>query len=255
MSEHQSKRQIRQYLGFIEWIHQETPDVKTYVVSKDSNFTFEAGQYIMFGFADKRRINKKINIPLSIASSPDEKTLRVTIKKNGGYTTEILEKLKIGDKVIITGPLGKVFNFSRLPTKKLIVLTGGSGIVPFMSLMRFITNKGLKDYKFTVLNGNKNFENIIFREELDYLSSKENIFVMNFLEKYDENWKGEKGFINEKKIIKYVNLDEDNTFLICGPPIMQYCMEQILQRLKIPKSRILKENWGFLKPDDRPKNC
>ena len=243
LSSHFFKLPVMQKTADIRFIHQETPDTKTYVLSKPGDFIYHAGQYVMFGFADKRKINNKINIPLTIASSPHENVLRFTIKKNTGYTAALLDNLKIGDSVIITGPMGEKFTFAEFPSRNIIMFSGGSGITPFISLLRYASMKHLQ-YNFTLLNGNKNFENIIYREELDYLSRNfENIYVMNVLDNPSDLWEGEKGCIGAELIKKYVDLTKDNTYLLCGPSSMIICMEITLKKLGIPENRILKEAW------------
>lgn len=243
LASHFSKPEIKQHRASIQYIHQETPDTKTYVLTKPAGFNYHAGQYVMFGFEDKRKLNGKLNVPITIASSPHENVVRLTIKKNTNYTTALLDELKIGDDVLITGPMGENFMFSEFPSRKIVMISGGSGITPFISLLRYASMKRLP-YEFTVLNGNKTYEDIIYREELDYLSrTNANVFIMNVLNHANELWQGERGCIGEDLIKKYVDFSQDNTYLLCGPPRMVACIENLLKKLGVREDRILKEGW------------
>jgi Na+-transporting NADH:ubiquinone oxidoreductase subunit NqrF len=65
----------------------------------------------------------------------------------------------------------------------------------------------------------------------------------------NDDWKGERGFINEAMLVKYLSTDElDNSiFYICGPPGMLKAMQKLLQDdLHIPKERIkIEEFTGY----------
>lgn len=227
----------------VESIIQETPTTKTFICSRPEGFTFRAGQYAMLGFADKRTINKKNQIPLTIASSPHEEHLVFTIKKNTDFTTALLEDVNVGDKLFLSGPLGKAFCFENIPTRDVVMFSAGSGITPFRSMMRYALAKQLP-HTFTMINANSSFEEIMYREELDQLSNEnEHIFIMNSLDTCDEAWCGETGYISEEMIDKHVHFEVDNSYLLCGPPPMIKAVEEVLVKKGVHPSRIIKEDW------------
>jgi 2-oxoglutarate ferredoxin oxidoreductase subunit beta len=234
---------IHQATVKVKEVRQETPDVKSFILERPDGFTYKAGQYIMIGFPDKRRINEKINVPMTLASSPHEDTLMVTVKRNTDYTSALLDEVNVGSELLITGPLGTKLCVDQLPTKDVVFLSGGSGITPFRSILRYAIAKKLP-HKFTLINGNRKFEDIIYREELDQMSREyDHIFTMNSLDQPRDDWQGECGCITKEMLEKYVDFNKDVTFLLCGPPKMVECMIGHLESLGVHASRIIKEDW------------
>lgn len=233
----------------VKKIIQETPTVKTYVFDRPAGFTYKAGQYVMIGFADKRKIDGKINVPMTLSSSPHEDELLITVKRNKEYTGALHDEVREGQELLLTGPLGKKLCIDQFPTKDIVFLSGGSGVTPFRGILRCALAKKLP-YTFTMINANRSYEEIIFREELDYFSKHENVFVMNTLDMCNEGWCGEHGCICPEMIDKYVNVEKDNTYVLCGPPPMVKAMEELLLKRKVHPTRIIKEDWEIKSKND-----
>ncbi len=215
-------------------INKETHDVFT--ITTEKPFSFIPGQYVMIG--NGKNINKKDSIPITIASSPEESVLRFTIKDLGGYSRELINS-KPGDIFTISRPVGESYNFDV--AKNYVMLSGGSGVTPFLSILRHVKDTGLKN-NIIVINSNCSYNDIICREELDALS-KDNIYIMNALDRYDDEWKGERGYINKDMILRYVNKDRLNeyTWMLCGPPGMVNSLEKTLKELGVKDIR--RDNW------------
>ncbi len=215
-------------------VNKETHDV--YTLTTEKPFSFISGQYVMIGKG--KTINKKESIPITMASAPGEKVLRFTIKDMGGYSKELCNS-KIGEVLTISKPMGEAYNFDE--QKNLVLLSGGSGITPFISILRHVRDNGLKN-KIIMLNSNCTYDDIIYRTELDALS-RDNIYIMNTIDKYDDNWKGEKGYINRDMILRYVNKDRlnDYAWMLCGPPGMINSLEKTLKELGVADIR--RDNW------------
>jgi NAD(P)H-flavin reductase len=217
-------------------VNRETHDVITLKTEKPSRFSFIAGQYVMVGI--NKKIRGKDSIPLTIANSPDDNFLSFTIKDLGGYSRELVNS-KIGDIITISKPLGESYNFDE--SKNLVLISGGTGITPFMSILRHVKKNNLKN-NIIMINSNCKYDDIIYREELDGLS-KDNIYIMNTLDKYDDSWRGEKGYITNEMILRYVNTDKlnDYTWMLCGPPGMVNSLEKTLKELGIKNVR--RDKW------------
>lgn len=221
----------------------EAQNVTSFILERPSGFFFKSGQYIMVGFADKRKINGKINVPMTISSSPHEENIIITIKRNTDYTSALLDDIQVGDSLHVTGPLGEKLCVDQLPTKNVVFISGGSGITPFRSILRYAKTKKLPHH-FTLLNANQKYEDIVFREELDRLSHEnKNIFVMNTLSDCNDTWQGEKGYVCSDILDKYVDFEKDTTFMLCGPPPMVKAMIEVLQEKGVQDNRIIKEDW------------
>jgi len=233
-----------------EW--DETHNVKSFVLKTSDDFKFSSGQHVMVSFKDNREVNNKTKIPLSISNPPTDKNkIILTFKNMGGFTKE-LSNLKVGDKLSISKPFGNDFVFDEKNNNNYIILSGGTGITPFMSIIRFILAKN-KTNKIILFNGNLTQNDIIFNEELNKINSEqENIRVINVLSNPTDTCQYDcKGFIDENTIKDYVDNLQDYKFMICGPPPMISAMHKVLDNLQIKKEDIFCEEWKIENKEEK----
>jgi len=150
--------------------------------------------------------------------------------------------------VNVTAPLGK-FVLHEDYSKPAVFLSGGIGVTPFRSIMKYATNKQLP-VKITMFDSNRNEENILYKKEFDECVDLDaNLKIVYTLDVSDNDWKGERGYINQAMVTKYLNSNEldDSIYYICGPPVMLKAMQKLLQDdLHIPKQRIkIEEFTGY----------
>lgn len=191
-------------------------------------FNFRSGQYVMLVIFDE---NGKVwqSRPFSICSSPTNKNyLQFAIKIEGEFTKK-LATLKQGDTIGVSLPHG-FFTFNEDRMEETVFLAGGIGITPFMSALRYVSERKLQN-KITVLYSNSTKESIIFFEELKQIQEENKnikiIFTITNDIPYD--WINEQGRINDRMIKKYCTPFEERYFSLCGPLGF---MESILILLK-----------------------
>ncbi len=212
-------------------------------------FPFIPGQFVQveialeekgsFKLHDKPNIQKR---SLSISSSPGEKRyLELTIKEvpHGLVSGYMVHHLKLGDTLKILGPLGH-FVFKKEETKKhVIFLAAGSGIAPFMSMLRSIADN-CPAVNGTLFYSNKNTEEILWRQEIEKIIEK-NKNLSCILTLTRQQWEGTTGRIDKKLIFSKVQEKENTDFYICGSPDFVKSMEALLKAEGIPKESIKKE--------------
>lgn len=223
-----------------------TKDAKTIrFVSEDGYLPpFEAGQYINVAVEiDGVRTTR----PYSICSSPRQRAyyeITVARIKDGFVSDYFLDKAKVGDTLQANGPAG-VFHFNPVfHYKRSVFLAGGSGITPFMSMIREVLEKGL-DREIYLLYGARNAEVAIFNEELKKFASKYPNFKYTLVLS-DKDAKGgdRQGFVDAKCIKEVVKDLDKTTFYLCGPQVMtDFCVEA-LQSLNIRHRDIRREMFG-----------
>ncbi len=237
-----NKKRVYNFTGKIKKVIQETHDVRTFILRKPNGFLYKAGQYCILNFTDKRKINGKNDVPMTISSSPTEKDVSFTIKNMGGFTKE-LHKLKVGGPLEVTGPIGTTFIFDESTRGDFVFLSGGTGIAPFISILRLIIAKGMKN-NVIMLNANKSFNSIIFREELDHINDTyKNVQIINTLDSFEESWVGERGFIDKKMIQRYIKKPKKVTWFLCGPPRMIHSLKSALLELGVSEYQIKMDDW------------
>jgi glycine betaine catabolism B len=197
----------------------------------------ESGKFKVNG--DKPKIQKRA---FSMSSSSLEKDyLEVSVKTTGEafFSDYLVNYLGEGEEFTVKGPFGQ-FYFNENNCKRNIFLIGaGSGISPLMSIFRFVNDKNL-DNNIHLLFSNKTEEEILWRDEIEKLSEKENISHAFTLTR--EEWSGLKGRIDKEMIEKDLRDVNETEFFLCGPPIFVKDIEKILAlELKVPKENIKKE--------------
>lgn len=217
----------------IEKIQKLTPTINLlrlkWLKEKDKkNFYFEPVQFVMVGVPGFGEA------PFGLCSSPYQKDFIEIAVRKVGLLTKKIHKLNKGDIITLRGPYGQGFSIKNMDKNKdLWLITGGCGIVPFRALI--LEAFRLKYYKIHLFYGVRNYEELLFKEDLK--SWRKKIKVSIILEKPPKNWKGPKGLITQlltKRKIKY-----DTQALLCGPPIMYKFVVPILLKQGINPANVL----------------
>ncbi len=111
------------------------PDLtEIHLRSGDRSLSFHPGQFVFVRFP--RAGSSHEMWPFSISNHPHEDTIRLSIKKQGDFTSEQVPLVREGDEAVIMGPYGK-FGERYLDHKRdMIWIAGGIGITPFLSMAR-----------------------------------------------------------------------------------------------------------------------
>lgn len=227
-----------QFEASVTRIIQRTHDVRSIRFQRPDEFDFLPGQYM---YVKLRRNGKELEKHFTISSSPTEKDhLEITKKLTGHEFSNALASLNEGDRAHIDGPEGE-FTFEG-EHDKIALITGGIGITPFQSIIRYSTDRGLKT-QMTLLYSNSSEEEIVFRDELEEMQRlNKNLNVVHTTTRPSEKWRGLKGRINGEMIKKVIPDYRERVVYISGPQQMVDDIERILRKeLKIPKKQIKME--------------
>ncbi len=222
-------------------VFQRTRDVKSIRLSRPKGFDYLPGQWIFLTAGQGEQSTK----PLSLSSSPTEDFLEVTKRLTGQKFSNALAALSAGDKVLARGPYGS-FTFSK-EYSKVCMLSGGIGITPLRSMIRYSTDKQLAtDIK--LLYSNRHEDDISFKEDFDEMQRRNpNLRVIVTITGSIRTWKGLTGRINREMIEKVVPDYAERVFFTSGPRPMVDAMRAILTEMAIPKTQIKQEYFsGYL---------
>jgi predicted ferric reductase len=207
-------------------------------------FHFEPGQFawIMVGkspFAITRH-------PFSISSSA-EKTERVSlsIKAAGDFTREI-GRLKPGATAYLDGPHG-AFTMDRHYSAPGFGFVGaGVGITPLISMLRTMADRG-DPRPCYLFFGNREWESVAFREEIEELKGRLNLEVVHVLSRPPEGWEGDEGRISAAVLVQHLpERYQRLQYFICGSDQMMDAAEDALVHLRVPKSRVHSERFSMV---------
>ena len=226
----------------------ETPTVKTFRLmerGRDAiSFTFLPGQYLTLT-ADIK--GKRVRRSYTIASAPTQRDyVEITVKRedHGAESRQLHDHVTTGDLIEVSGPLG-AFTFTGNKSESIVLIAGGVGITPMMSVIRYLTDRSYPGDIF-FLYGARAIEHFIFREELEYLQSRHpNLHVFATMSQSDGvSWTGATGPISKEFIAKSVPHIVRLRVHLCGPIPMMQAVKAALDELDVPKAQIKTEAFG-----------
>jgi predicted ferric reductase len=141
----------------------------------------------------------------------------MAIRELGDFTGDIA-KVPVGRRVYIDGPYG-AFTIGH-PADMHVLIAGGVGITPMMSIIRTLADQGDKR-PVMLLYGSKDWDVITFREELEATEARLDLTVVHVLENPPDGWTGERGFITADVLRRHLPPPyADHEYFICGPDVM-----------------------------------
>ena len=210
-----NKRRIVQ----IEETIAETPTVKTLVFKDSLSYSAKPGQFLMIW------IPRVEEIPMSVMINSKEGYAAVTIRKFGFGSTALFDRKK-GDLIGLRGPYGNKFTI-RKNYKKILIIGGGTGLVPLLRLASYISKKKIKS---TIVMGARTREEVFFekltRKILDETGS---LLVVCT----DDGSYGIKGS-TVSVMSKLVRDDTFDCVYTCGPELMMKRVVELSNQNSLP---------------------
>jgi ferredoxin-NADP reductase/nitrite reductase/ring-hydroxylating ferredoxin subunit len=224
---------------------------------QSSFLDYTAGQYAFFDIGGVYNDPKGPIRHFTISSSPTEDFIMISTRIRDTPYKKRLASLEKDVKVKVRGPQGK-FVLHEDYSKPAVFLSGGIGVTPFRSMIKYATDKQLP-IKIVMFDSNRNQENTIFKSEFDQcINTNRNLKTIYTITEEEgevepsqktsstrQQWTGERGRIDKAMLTKHLTDDEikNSIFYTCGPPGMIKAMQELLQDLQIPKERIKVEEF------------
>ena len=205
----------------------------------------------------------KVDIPIeraySMANYPEEKgiiMLNVRIaspppRSEGvppGQMSSYIFNLKPGDKVEISGPFGEFF--ARETGKEMVFIGGGAGMAPMRSHLFDQFGRIKTDRKVTFWYGARSKREMFYTEDFNKLAAENENFewhvALSDALPQDE-WTGYTGFIHNVLFEEYLKnhpAPEDCEYYMCGPPIMNQSVINMLLDLGVDREDIMLDDFG-----------
>ena len=184
----------------------------------------------------------------SIASPPGDSRLAITVERldDGEVSPYLVGELKVGDKLELRGPIGGYFVWKADDARPLLLIAGGSGIVPLMGMLRHRKAVGNKDLA-RLLYSSRSIEDIIYKDELDRLtSSDDGLTVVHTLTRSQPGgWKGY-GRRIDRDMVRDVAWPKEQApaVFICGPTAFVETAADLLVELGYQPGLIKTERFG-----------
>ncbi|SIT35702.1 Oxidoreductase FAD/NAD(P)-binding domain protein [Paraburkholderia ribeironis] len=226
-------------------VRTERGDTTTLVMRPEGHagFRFKPGQFGWLTlWASPFRITGH---PFSFSSSAEAADGRVemTIRNLGDFTSAV-KTVPVGQRVYLDGPYG-AFTIGN-PTDMHVLIAGGIGITPMMSMIRTLADRG-DTRPLVLLYGSKSWESLTFREELETLKARLDLKIVYVLTDPPDGWTGESGRINAEMFRRHLRpAYADHEYFICGPDVMMDAIETALGEMKVPLARYHSERYSFV---------
>jgi glycine betaine catabolism B len=262
----QGKRKSPQIeLTLLEKDKIESTDVTSFKFSKQNDqgegaedktlLNYTAGQFAFFDIGGVYDDPKGPIRHFTISSSPTENFIMFSTRIRDSPYKKRLSTLEEDAKVKVRGPEGQ-FVLHEDYSKPAVFLSGGIGVTPFRSMIKYATDKQLP-LRIVMFDSNRNRDNILFKKEFDdWANINKNLKIIYTISEDEQqqqqssstanDWKGEYGRIDKAMILKYLdsNTLNNSIFYICGPPAMIKAMQDLLKdNLEIPNERIKVEEF------------
>ena len=224
-------------------IAQQTPTIKSFNLDLGGHeLDFKPGQWvdIFVSIEGAEAIGG-----YSITSSPSvQDSIGLAIKLDEGdhpVTNWLHREARVGDTVEIS--LGGDFYYAPDMDGPVVLIAGGIGLTPLMSIVRAIAESDQPTLTTLIYSASTPSE-LLFRQELEDIARRNPAvnLVFTTTRSSEEEWGGHTGRIDDE-LLKQARVSPDALFFICGPPDMIRDVIGMLVRLGAPGSRIKYEQW------------
>lgn len=243
------QRKLRRHAYRVEEVRQETHNTWTLKLRPPDDepcYDYLPGQFQFLTLQRGNHLPVEEH-PFTISSAPTEQGyVTSTIKASGDFTATIGET-KPGDSAVVQAPFGRFSYLLHPEEKDLVLIAGGVGITPLMSMLRHMRHTQAH-LEVLLIYANKAEQDIVFRKELAELEGGESprLKVVHVLSRAGENWSGEVGHVDAEKIQRLCGEKlVGKAFYVCGPPAMIQAVIKSLQKLGVPEDRIHFERFSL----------
>jgi ferredoxin-NADP reductase len=240
------KRPIEWQIATVKTIKSETALVKTLTLALPSFTPHRPGQHydVRLTAADGYSAQRSY----SIASEPERTgEIDITVERiaDGEVSPFLDDDVVVGDRFEVRGPIGGYFVWDRSIGGPLLLVAGGSGVVPLMAMLRHRAAAGVKD-PARLLYSARAYEQIIYREELEMLARKDALSVSYTLTRSQpEGWPGYTRRIDDAMLREVsAPLGPDVVAFVCGPTALVELAADGLERVGLSADRIRTERFG-----------
>jgi ferredoxin-NADP reductase len=241
------KQTLEWQIASIKDIKPETAQVKSLTLTLPKWMRHRAGQHydIRLTAQDGYQAQRSY----SIASEPErEGEVDITVERldDGEVSTYLHDVLVPGDRIEARGPIGGYFVWEAGMDEPLLLIAGGSGVVPLMSMLRHRAAAGGRN-PTALLYSSRAFEDIIYYHELERLRSAEGgpqVFH-TLTRSQPADWKGYRKRIDQDMLREVAGpLGRSLQVYICGPTLLVESAANSLVKIGVNSNQIRTERFG-----------
>ena len=228
-------------------IRPETPEVSSFTLSLPAWRPHRAGQHydVRLTAPDGYQAQRSYSI-----ASPPSRTGEVdlTIERipDGEVSPYFHDTVEVGDRVELRGPIGGYFVWEPALGGPLLLVAGGSGVVPLMAMLRERASAEPKP-RAVLLCSSRTFEDVIYREELASLDAadQELRVIQTLTRSQPPGWTGYDRRIDRAMLSEAIAAAGASPLVyICGPTLLVEAAANGLVDLGVPPAQVRTERFG-----------
>jgi ferredoxin-NADP reductase len=240
-------RTLAWQLATVSAIRDETPTVRTFTLALPGWDGHRAGQHVDLRLTAEDGYS--VERSYSIASEPERPgEIDVTVERipDGEVSPFLHDVVVVGDRLEVRGPIGGYFVWESSMTDPLLLVAGGSGVVPLMAMVRHRARTGSKGAA-RLLFSSRGPNEIIYREELERLAGAGNGFDVAYTltRRQPPGWTGYARRIDAQMLAEILEpLGAETRTYICGPTALVETAANALVQLGFAAERVRTERFG-----------
>jgi ferredoxin-NADP reductase len=230
-------------------VREETPRAKTLVLNVPAWPGHRAGQHVDIRLVAEDGYSAERSY--SIASAPESESVELTIERldDGEASPYLCDVLHAGDGLEVRGPIGGYFVWSTQQAGPLLLIAGGSGVVPLMAMLRHRAHADAMAREMAparLLYSARSWDDVIYKDELRELGEKSGAAITYTLTREaPRDWRGLTRRVDRAMLeeIGWPVSDMPNIF-VCGPTPFVEAVANVLVELGHEPSRVRTERFG-----------
>ena len=227
----------------VDEVREETASVRTIALSVPDWAGHMAGQHLDVRLTAEDGYTAERSY--SIASAPGE-PLAITVERldDGEVSPYLTGELRAGDEIEIRGPIGGYFVWTGdNAATPLLLVAGGSGVVPFRSMLRHRHNLG-SEAPIRLLYSARSLPDVIYRGELEHADDGVAV-IYTLTRRQPPGWTGHAGRVDRRLLAEAAwPAERDPLTFVCGPTPFVEAVASGLTELGYPARRIKTERYG-----------
>jgi NAD(P)H-flavin reductase len=196
-----------------------------------SDYRFAPGQFNMlylYGVGE---------VPISIVSDPEDPEHLLHTIRSVGRVTQGMEKLRAGARIGLRGPYGRGWPLDQAEGRDILVLTGGLGCAPVVSVINYVLLRRPAFGRLTIIQGVKHAQDLLWRERYARWAGQPDTQVLLSADHGGPLWPWHVGLVTE--VFDEARIDAGRTLvMMCGPEGMMHASVRELTRRGIGENDI-----------------
>ncbi len=239
-------RRLQWLIGEVVEHRAETPRTKSIVIEAPGWMGHRAGQHVDIRLTAEDGYQAQRSY--SIASPPEERRLTIMVERldDGEVSPYLTDELRPSDRIELRGPIGGYFTWKVMDGGPLLLVAGGSGVVPLVAMIRHRVAAG-SAVPVRLLYSSRSPEEIIYRDELDRLAADDPAFrvIHTLTRAQPSGWTGYHRRIDRAMLAEVAPPPAERPLaFICGPTRLVEGVASALLELGHEPARIKTERFG-----------